>query len=48
MAVKRKNVIDHRERKNPRSRQQYREDKHKQNEWRGKQSFDPVSKTWSR
>lgn len=48
MKAKKIGQLDHRERKNPRSRQKYREDKHKQNAERMKQIYDPETKTWIR
>lgn len=39
---------DHRRRKNPRSAEQFAKLRHETNAQRGKQVFDPETKTWSR
>ena len=48
MAGKKKNVVEHRQRKNPKSAEAYQEVKHEKNSKRPKQTFNENTKTWSR
>jgi hypothetical protein len=46
--AKQQGTISHRDRKNPNSRQEYRELKHKLNAERGKQTYNFETKEWTR
>jgi G:T-mismatch repair DNA endonuclease (very short patch repair protein) len=46
--MKGKSVVGHRNRKNPRSREEYRTAKHTQNAQRSKQEYDLERKGWIR
>jgi len=48
MATRKKNTVSHRERKNPRSREDYRAKQRESNAKRGRQEFDPKTKEWIR
>ncbi len=41
-------TLSHKDKKNPKSQEEYQKRRHEVNAMRGKQSFNPELKTWSR